>query len=83
MGTIEFQPLPADPLLGLMSAFREDQRAEKVDLGVGGEDAFETLLPPQDGGRRVAVCNAPQGHRISLGLQILQGRGLNPDSRRI
>ena len=28
-------PLPPDALLGLMTAFREDDRAEKFDLGVG------------------------------------------------
>ena len=28
-------PLDADPILGLMAAFREDPRAEKIDLGVG------------------------------------------------
>lgn len=27
--------LPADPILGLMAQFRQDPRAEKVDLGVG------------------------------------------------
>lgn len=27
--------LPPDPLLGLMAAFREDDRAQKLDLGVG------------------------------------------------
>jgi len=29
------QPLSPDPILGLMAAFREDSRAEKIDLGVG------------------------------------------------
>ena len=28
-------PSPADPILALMLAFREDQRDSKVDLGVG------------------------------------------------
>ena len=28
-------PLPADPILGLSAAFREDPSAEKIDLGVG------------------------------------------------
>lgn len=28
-------PLPADPILGLLAAFRGDPRAHKVDLGVG------------------------------------------------
>ena len=28
-------PMPADALLGLMAAYREDMRAEKFDLGVG------------------------------------------------
>lgn len=27
--------LPSDPILGLMAAFRDDKRAQKVDLGVG------------------------------------------------
>ncbi len=27
--------LPADPILGLMSAFQDDERTEKIDLGVG------------------------------------------------
>ena len=28
-------PMPADALLGLMTAYREDPRDEKFDLGVG------------------------------------------------
>ncbi|KFZ38398.1 aromatic amino acid aminotransferase [Shewanella mangrovi] len=28
-------PMPADPILGLMAQFREDPRTDKVDLGVG------------------------------------------------
>lgn len=31
----DLTPKPADPLLGLMAAFREDNRNSKVDLGVG------------------------------------------------
>jgi aspartate aminotransferase len=31
----ELQPAPADPILGLMARFREDTRAERIDLGVG------------------------------------------------
>ena len=27
--------LPADPILGLMDAFRNDSNANKIDLGVG------------------------------------------------
>ncbi|MCB1748773.1 MAG: aspartate/tyrosine/aromatic aminotransferase [Gammaproteobacteria bacterium] len=29
------EPLSPDPILGLMAAFREDARAQKIDLGVG------------------------------------------------
>ena len=29
------KPLAADPILGLMAAFREDPRDHKIDLGVG------------------------------------------------
>jgi len=31
----ELSVAPADPILGLMAAFRSDPRAEKIDLGVG------------------------------------------------
>jgi aspartate aminotransferase len=31
----QLKTLPQDPILGLMKAFREDQRSDKVDLGVG------------------------------------------------
>lgn len=31
----ELSPAPADPILGLMAAFRSDTRAHKIDLGVG------------------------------------------------
>lgn len=31
----ELQPAPADPILGLMAAFRADPRPHKIDLGVG------------------------------------------------
>ncbi len=31
----ELNALPADPLLGLISAFRDDPNPSKVDLGVG------------------------------------------------
>lgn len=31
----ELQPLPADPILGLIARFQQDTRAEKIDLGVG------------------------------------------------
>ncbi|MDF0535848.1 aspartate/tyrosine/aromatic aminotransferase [Shewanella yunxiaonensis] len=31
----QLQPMPADPILGLLSQFREDPRPVKVDLGVG------------------------------------------------
>lgn len=31
----KLQPRPADALLGLMTAYREDARPEKIDLGVG------------------------------------------------
>lgn len=31
----ELQPAPADPILGLMAAFRADPRPQKIDLGVG------------------------------------------------
>lgn len=29
------KPMPADPILGLMAAFRADNREQKIDLGVG------------------------------------------------
>ena len=29
------KPVPGDPILGLMAAFRADNRAHKIDLGVG------------------------------------------------
>lgn len=29
------QPLPPDPILGLMDAYRRDERSEKINLGVG------------------------------------------------
>ena len=31
----QLKPLPADPILGLMAAFRADSNAHKIDLGVG------------------------------------------------
>src|SRR5215813_718820 len=31
----DVKPLPPDPLLKIMRAAREDQRAQKIDLGVG------------------------------------------------
>ena len=31
----QLKALPADPLLGLIGAFRADQNPNKVDLGVG------------------------------------------------
>lgn len=34
-GFAPLKPLPADPLLGLMAAYRADPRPEKIDLGVG------------------------------------------------
>ncbi|MGV6819247.1 MAG: amino acid aminotransferase [Parvularcula sp.] len=38
-------PRPADALLGLMAAFREDPRTEKVDLGVGVYRNDEGMTP--------------------------------------
>ena len=31
----EVEPLPGDPILALMAAFREDNSPDKVDLGGG------------------------------------------------
>ena len=31
----ELKPLPTDPILGLMAAFKQDTNPKKIDLGVG------------------------------------------------
>ena len=40
------QPLPQDPILQLMQTFREDNRPDKVDLGIGvyKDDAGNTPI---------------------------------------
>ena len=41
------QPLPEDPLLGVMAAYRRDPDPRKVDLGVGvyKTEAGDTPIP--------------------------------------
>ena len=44
-------PFPADPILGLSAAYREDANPAKIDLGVGvykDEQGKTPILPPQD-----------------------------------
>jgi len=31
----ELKPLPTDPILGLMAAYKQDTNPNKIDLGVG------------------------------------------------
>ena len=45
-------PLPPDALLGLMTAFREDDRAEKFDLGVGVYKDANGVTPVMRASRR-------------------------------
>ena len=41
----QLKPQPADKILALMAAFREDPRAEKIDLGVGVYKNAEGVTP--------------------------------------
>ena len=55
----------------------------EVDLRIRAEDAVETLLPPEYGGRRIAVGNAAKCRGVLLLLQVLDLRGLNSHGRGI
>ena len=66
--------LPPDALLGLMTAYREDKRAEKYDLGVGvyKNDAGETPVMR-------AVAKAEAAILASQTTKVYEGPRGNPD----
>ena len=41
----QLKPQPADKILSLMAAYREDPRADKIDLGVGVYKNAEGVTP--------------------------------------
>ena len=55
----------------------------KDDLLVRAEDILEAFLPPGDGGRWVAVNNAPQGGVVLLVFQVVQLSLVDPHHRRV
>jgi len=57
-------------------------RAED-DFLVRTKNLFQTFFAPRNGGRRVAVDNAPQGGVVLLVLQVVQLGLVDSDDRRV
>ena len=57
-------------------------RAED-DFLVRTKNLFQTFFTPRNGGRRVAVDNAPQGGVVLLVLQVVQLGLVDSDDRRV
>jgi hypothetical protein len=53
----------------------------KDDFLVRAKNFFQTFFAPRNGGRRVAVDNAPQGGVVLLVLQVFQLRLVDSDDR--
>ncbi len=66
------QPLPEDPLLGVMAAFRRDTDPRKVDLGVGvyKTEAGDTPIP-------AAITAAMERSAASQKTKVYVGQGGN------
>ena len=66
------QPLPEDPLLGVMAAFRRDPDARKVDLGVG-------VYKTEDGDTPIpaAIAVAMERSAASQKTKVYVGQGGN------
>lgn len=61
IGLSRLQPLPADPLLGLMVDYRADARSDKMDLGVGVYRDETGVTPLMDAVGRAEARLAAEG----------------------